>query len=94
MTVMVYKMIDGTEVIAQLVMTEDDGDTIKNARVFGIFGSEANPQSGLAPFMKLVVEDNIFLKESAFVASAEAPTDVANSYLQTVTGIQIATSLN
>lgn len=91
MTVKVYKFVDGSEVIAREVSSQDIEITLSKPRVIQIMPHESGRMGvGLIPWMIAAPESDITIKSNHIMASNEVSVDIEKMYLQQTSGIDLS----
>lgn len=93
MTVVVYKMVSGEEVIAKMVEFNGGVHIVDRARVLRMVPTNEGPRPALLPWVISLSEEEVSFKDEHVMVWKDAPKDVEMAYLEQTSGLQLAQTL-
>lgn len=93
MTVTVFKMVSGEEVIANAVDFDNVVHTVKQARVLRMVNTERGPSFALVPWVISLADEEVVFKDDHVMVWKDAPMDIEKAYLQHTSGIELSSTL-
>jgi len=89
MSIVVLKLINGDEVIADRVLA-----MYKKPRVFQMIPTERGMSGALMPYIMSCPDATVKIAEFAIVTEVEATKQIEDAYLQHTSGIDLSSKLN
>ena len=91
-TVMVFKLISGEEILANLVDTSDNYITLSKPRVLQIMQGRDGPSAAIVPWVITMPDAVITVYKNCIAAQCTASSDVERSYLSQTSGIDLSSA--
>lgn len=89
MSIVVLKLINGDEVIADLV-----NGVYKKPRVFQMIPTERGMSGALMPYIMSCPDETVKIADHAIVTTVDASKQIEDAYLQQTSGIDLSSKLN
>jgi hypothetical protein len=93
MTVTVYKMVSGEEVIAKSVDFDGVSHLVNRARVLRMVQTQQGPSFALVPWVISLADEEVTFMDVHVIVWKDAPSDMEKAYLEHTSGLQISQSL-
>ncbi len=89
MTVKIFKLVTGEEVIANEESSGCDHIALGKPRVLHLVSTEQGQQAGLAPWIITAPDASIKIRPDAVIGELSCPADVEKAYMQQTSSIQL-----